>query len=803
MFLNLMFINLCLLTITPKKTSAMKKILILFISLFCFNSFILKAKNTLDYRRLKASLDYHESSNNQLKSAILSEKRKHISNSLFSYSLMQGGFFTVGTSKGNSESVIDDNCQLSFGHPYALSSYAYFIIDDQKIYPTLDYSNESDKVTQNGDTISTSTSYLDQILATTSLYTNINNEVILTYTIKNTDNVGHQIELGLLFDAALGKWGDGHVWQNNGFVGQSNSWQTIPEDYTEIWERESTPKGIGTKLNYDQRPTKTKFGNWNSIFKEEEISEKIYDLAILSTWNKNELLANESASFSIRFELIKPDYDKQMFLRCDLPSAMEIENNQLFPGKLETKVEIINNGESYKALKLHVESSDYIKTWTSENAIEASANETIIYENAIVNIPEIFEDKTIQVVLELKNEDVLLDQFTRSVFIPSSPFSNDGLEVKIDSSFQKFGSSCLRFSCINENTQQNIYNLGKNNIFFYANNIRQEDFKLLKDTTGGVNSADIVFVLDVTGSMGNEIAAVRDNIVEFADSLSYQGIEFQLGMVTFLDNIENTYPFMTDVQKFQSIAAEQFAHGGGDGPENSLEALMYATQFNFRPEANRIVIWITDADYHITDNVTSLSINEVSNALVANGIRVFCIGTKGFQTVFYDPIVMNTGGTYYDINGKFRDVLLEVSRMEQSKNYLLEFPSSISTGGTFKVEVHYAGLGGFDEFNLEKGQPFQNTIMTAQAYPNPVNNQTVIEVVGDEGFRYELELYSNFGHKLASKKIDSFNGKTEFLMQEMINMLTMKHGSLYILRINAIDGKGKILDHKILKLENQ
>ena len=82
--------------------------------------------------------------------------------------------------------------------------------------------------------------------------------------------------------------------------------------------------------------------------------------------------------------------------------------------------------------------------------------------------------------------------------------------------------------------------------------------------------------------MAEEIAGVRDNIIEFTDSLSYRGIDFRLGMVTFLDVIENVYSFTTDVQEFQMNVAAQFAHGGADRAENSLEALSTAALFNFR-----------------------------------------------------------------------------------------------------------------------------------------------------------------------------------------------------------------------------
>ena len=196
--------------------------------------------------------------------------------------------------------------------------------------------------------------------------------------------------------------------------------------------------------------------------------------------------------------------------------------------------------------------------------------------------------------------------------------------------------------------------------------------------------------------MSNEIDAVRDNIIEFADSLSHNGIDYRLGMVTFLDEIENVYEFTDDVQEFQYLVASQYAHGGGDRAENSLDALSAASGFDFRENSSRIIIWITDADFHISNSITQLTKESVIDQLLAAGIQVHCIGAPPFQTNYYDQITMNTGGKYFDINGNFRDIMLEVSRISQSPLQILSYhhPEPVSPSDIFKIEVHYAGLGG-------------------------------------------------------------------------------------------------------------
>jgi len=43
--------------------------------------------------------------------------------------LVQGCYFTIGTNQGLSSTGLDDHCGVTFGHPYALTSYPLLSID--------------------------------------------------------------------------------------------------------------------------------------------------------------------------------------------------------------------------------------------------------------------------------------------------------------------------------------------------------------------------------------------------------------------------------------------------------------------------------------------------------------------------------------------------------------------------------------------------------------------------------------------------------------------------------------------------
>jgi Mg-chelatase subunit ChlD len=407
--------------------------------------------------------------------------------------------------------------------------------------------------------------------------------------------------------------------------------------------------------------------------------------------------------------------------------------------------------------------------------------------------------------LQLVQSEIIVDELTRNIFIPAAPFSDTGLVVTIDTAYINYSKVYFSFHCAMEETGQLIFNLHKNNIFLFENDVPVEEFTLEKDTSGGTNNTDIIFVLDVTGSMSNEIAGVRDNIIEFADSLSYKGINYRLGMVTFLDVIENIYDFTEDVQEFQMNVSAQYAHGGDDRPENSLDALSVAAQFSFRENASRIIIWITDADFHINDHITQQTKETVINQLLAMGITVNCIGDPLFQTDYYDQIVMNTGGGFFNINENFRDILLEVSRLNQATNHLVSFyhPGIIDPGDEFKIEVHYAGLGGKDSISFGSGLKSMSGFNGTEVivYPNPFFHHPHLTITGSEFNTYRLEVYNIQGQLLNTKVINEKSQVIDIELSELLNQSDIGSNQIFFLKTITMSPKGDILNYETKKIK--
>ncbi|MCE9564090.1 MAG: VWA domain-containing protein [Planctomycetes bacterium] len=124
--------------------------------------------------------------------------------------------------------------------------------------------------------------------------------------------------------------------------------------------------------------------------------------------------------------------------------------------------------------------------------------------------------------------------------------------------------------------------------------------------------ADIMFVLDVTASMQNEIDGVKNGVRSFAAALQRNKIDFRIGLVAFRDLTFDGPAamqvlkfrgdvFTSDAEAFRDQVGTLLASGGGDIPESSLEAVTEATNQPFRKSATKVILLITDAPPKVLD----------------------------------------------------------------------------------------------------------------------------------------------------------------------------------------------------------
>jgi len=179
--------------------------------------------------------------------------------------------------------------------------------------------------------------------------------------------------------------------------------------------------------------------------------------------------------------------------------------------------------------------------------------------------------------------------------------------------------------------------------------------------------ADIVFVVDISGSMAPCIDALRKNIEAFIDSLSQGGpnnaapVRDWRGKVVGFRDIEAAQgeglpwivdnSFVTDANALKAQLAALEAAGGGDEPESLLDALFKVAsmeasskgvqsadpgKWRYRSDAARVVIVFTDASFKETMSLPEAkggSLQDVANSVMANRIilSLFAPNFEGYD----------------------------------------------------------------------------------------------------------------------------------------------------------------------------
>ncbi|HAW09348.1 MAG TPA: hypothetical protein DCW42_09355 [Bacteroidetes bacterium] len=201
--------------------------------------------------------------------------------------------------------------------------------------------------------------------------------------------------------------------------------------------------------------------------------------------------------------------------------------------------------------------------------------------------------------------------------------------------------------------------ISPNNVFIYENGIQKKIISIEKILTPEKIAVDFIFLVDKTGSMQQYIDGIKNNIVGFTQKLVKRGIDYRLGLILFSDEIEKIYQPTSNVYEFLGWISRVKAYGGGDEKENALEALSSSSKINFRKEATRVDVLITDAPFHSKgesgDGQTYFSLDDIVPILQKEQIRVFSIVPEKLSQ--YSVLSKKTRGTNYDIEYPFSTVL--------------------------------------------------------------------------------------------------------------------------------------------------
>ena len=151
-----------------------------------------------------------------------------------------------------------------------------------------------------------------------------------------------------------------------------------------------------------------------------------------------------------------------------------------------------------------------------------------------------------------------------------------------------------------------------------------------------VRKLDIALVVDVTGSMSDELRFLQAELRSILDSLEarHQDIDIRVAFSFYRDEgddfITRTFDFDSDVARAQTRLAAQYAGGGGDYEEAMQDALVRAAQLNWRDDAVKSLLLVGDAPPHDRDVPQTWLAAE---HLRAERVHVIPVGASGVADV--------------------------------------------------------------------------------------------------------------------------------------------------------------------------
>lgn len=169
------------------------------------------------------------------------------------------------------------------------------------------------------------------------------------------------------------------------------------------------------------------------------------------------------------------------------------------------------------------------------------------------------------------------------------------------------------------------------------------------------NLVQIAFMVDATGSMGDELEFLKMDLKKVINEVQKTNTQLKISTATVFyrdegdEYVVKHSPFTENINQTTEFISQQRADGGGDFPEAVDKALVQLNQLQWQPEARtRIAFLVLDAPPHNKPAVIS-SIQYSVKTAAASGIKLIPVVASGIDktTEFLMRfIAMYTNGTY-------------------------------------------------------------------------------------------------------------------------------------------------------------
>lgn len=201
--------------------------------------------------------------------------------------------------------------------------------------------------------------------------------------------------------------------------------------------------------------------------------------------------------------------------------------------------------------------------------------------------------------------------------------------------------------------------------------VRSAAARAQSTSTDAMAQADIVFLIDSTGSMEDIINCVKNNAEAFVDALKQKGVSAALALVDYQDLTADGYDTTTvhqtgganwfyDMDAFKAALSGLELGHGGDAPECAVDALETGRLLDMRASAGKIFILITDAGFKVDNRYGIPSMADQIELLKNAGIRCAVVSPSTEKSTYSD-LYTQTGGVWADLYGDFHTTLMTLA----------------------------------------------------------------------------------------------------------------------------------------------
>ncbi len=335
--------------------------------------------------------------------------------------------------------------------------------------------------------------------------------------------------------------------------------------------------------------------------------------------------ASSESAVEVATESAKSDSSSESYSDDDEPQQQQIQAGQITAGEWRD----LNNWKFWNSLKQESEFSEMDKYWKYNLEKRISVNVKSDSEN-VIDVPV--------KLLNSKNEIVWESRTNNKGNAELWPLMNNENQSSVKNMKIKIGDQIFEDIEFFEDKKVNKLELLEN-----INSNKKEKI-------------DIAFMVDATGSMGDELEYLKEELTDVISKVKNKNENATLNMAAVFyrdkgdDYVTKKSDFSSDISETVNFINEQSADAGGDFPEAVETALSESIEdLEWSKDAtSRILFLVLDAPPHYEDDII-VEIHDLIALASKKGIKIIPISSSGIdkETEFLlRYMAIATNGTY-------------------------------------------------------------------------------------------------------------------------------------------------------------